>query len=612
MTQNGKPATISDAFRRIPEIKTKPYLVTDRTISYGHLYRHARQFAAFFLEMGIKPGDRIVIASHDDASVILLFLSMLANGITGVIIDPDTPKKRAMSYFRDLDPRAYFIDKQINTAWMIETHGCVFEINVANSKPSLFKKLLRRQPENPDKNNVYPDFLESYSPCDLPVSIDQDSDACIVFTSGTTAAPKGVLITHKSLFSHLSTLSRQFQYDSDSRCLNVTPLFNIDGIVDAVMGTFFNSSILYRPFEFSIQTIQLFLDAIYTYRITHLKTVPTMLALINKFGREYANTFKTEDFKVIYCSGSLLDPKLWKEFQDFFDVRVTNFYGLTETVAGGIFCGADDDSFLMGSIGKPVDCEARIMAPDGSEVETGEIGELILKGDNILKGYLNDSVETDKVLKNGWFYTGDLALKEESGHYRIKGRKKTLIISGGTNILPEEINEILLSHEDVKDAATFGMPDEIWGEIVICGIVPENNSSLAEADIIEYCRNYISPMKMPRKIYFIDAIPRVKSGKIDYTEIKQHFYKNYISKDQETKTSVQDRIIKTAALSFQVPVDGLTLDSNTQNTPEWVSLTHLIFITKLEQEFDIELSTKEIMQMVTLEDAVSIIDKACL
>jgi len=609
LTQFIQPATISDIFKKIPEFKAKPYLVTDKTISYGQLYDHARKLASFFIEKGIKPGDRVVIASNDDASVILLFLSILANGITAIIVDPDTTKNRADSYYNLLEPKALFLDKKIKDSWRIEEVSQVIEIKTAGNKKSLFKKLLGRESVKKIERDVYPDLLEAFAPCDLPDSIDQELDAYIVFTSGTTSTPKGVQISHKSLFSHLFTLSRQFRYDSNSRCLNVAPLFHVSGLVDGVLGALFNSSTLYRTIEFSVQNIQSFLDSIYTHRITHVYTVPTMIGLINKFGKEYGNAFDTEDFKVVYCSGSLLDPTLWKEFQDLFNVRLTNFYGLSETITGGLFCGPDDDSFVMGTIGKPIDCDARIIDHDGREVESGKIGELLLKGDNIMKGYLNACQETDKVLKNGWFHTGDLVLKDESGHYRIKGRKKSMIISGGTNIMPEEINEILLSHKEVNDAATFGMPNEVWGEIVVCGIVIENNASLTEIDIINWCRDFIEPMKLPRKVYFLDTVPRTKSGKIDSTGIKKHVFEHYILKDQAAKADAQDRIISAAVLAFKVPAEVLDLNSNFENTTGWDSLTHLIFITELEEEFDIGLSSKEIIQIASLGDALSLIKK---
>jgi len=609
LTQFTRPATINEAFSNIPRLKEKPFLVTDKTVSYGQLYDHARRLRTFFIEKGITPGDRVVIASNDDANAILLFLSLLANGITAVIIDPDTAKNRADSYFGTLDPKAFFLDSKIKEYWGIEDPGRVIEINTNADKKSLFKKLLGRQPENESAKDTYPYILETFEPCDLPQSIDQESVAYIMFTSGTTSAPKGVQISHKSLFSHLLTLSRQFLFDSDSRCLNVAPLFNVSGLVDGVMGALFNSSTLYRPMQFSVQNIQIFLDSIYTHRISHVKTVPTMIGLFNKFGKEYANAFETQDLKVVYCSGSLIDPAMWKEFQDLFNVRLTNYYGLTETVTGGVFCGPDDSSFKMGSIGKPVDIEAVIIDSEGREKGSGEVGELVLKGDNIMKGYLNAPEETEKVLKNGWFYTGDLALKDDSGHFRIKGRKKSLIISGGTNIMPEEINEVLMSHGKVYDAATFGMPDDMWGEIVACAIVPENNASLTQNDIIDWCRDYIVPMKMPRKVYFLDAVPRVKSGKIDYNGIRKHVYEQYELKDRAVKESVRERIINAAARAFKFSAQELGPDSNTENTPGWDSLTHLVFITELEEEFDIELSTREIMLIASIRDAITLIDK---
>ncbi len=611
MIKKSEPVTICDIFKRIPEISGKPYLVADQTISYGELYDHAGKMASFFMDHDIQPGDCIVISSREDIRTIMLFLSIMASGITAVVIDPDTAKSRAESYLRSVSPRALFLDEKIKEKWDLQDAENLFEISTSSRKPTLFKKLLGRQPAKNNRKNMYPDLLDEYRPGDLPERIDQDTVAYIVFTSGTTSAPKGVPITHKSLFSHLFTLSRQLQFDSDSRCLNVQPLFNVGGIVDGVMGAVFNLSTLYRPVEFSVQNIERYLDAIYTHRITHVKTVPTMLSLVYKFGQAYSDAFETEDLKVVYCSGALLDQTVWEEFQNHFKVRVTNFYGLTETVTGALFCGPDEHSFLLGSIGLPVDCDAKLLDSEGREPGCGEVGELLLRGDNIMKGYLNDLRETANVLKDGWFHTGDLASKEKSGHYRIKGRIKSMIVTGGTNVMPEEINEILLIHERVLDAATFGLPDSIFGEIVVCAIVPEKNANLSENDILNHCRDHIVPMKIPRKVYFLNSIPRVASGKIHYSEIKKHVMEQYVSEKQDETADRKQRILSAAARAFKLSAEELDFNSSTENTFGWDSLTHLEFITELEMEFDIELSTKEIMQISNLGEAVSLIDEKC-
>jgi long-chain acyl-CoA synthetase len=587
----------------------KPFLAGQRTTTYGMLLERVGKLTAFFREHGIRPGNRVVIASKDHTESCLLLLSLLKNGITAVLLDPDTRLQRATSILGKVQPAMIFADKEILEIWRpVEAMSPVVITQEAESKGRLFNKLLGRNAKIELKSDTYPALLK-----DLPAEenydkIPPETEAYVLFTSGTTSEPKGVTITHRNLFSHLATLTRQFGYDTGTRIMNSLFLFHADGLVQGPLVTAYNGASLYRAVEFSIQNLQEYLDSIYKYRITHLICVPTMLSLICKFGGGSEEAFRTPDFRFVISSASPLDTVLWKNFQDRFGTRVVNFYGMTETVTGGIFCGPSKETFRMGSIGKPVDCMVRIVDEKGQETGIEQAGELLMKGDHIMKGYFGDSVRTSEVLTDGWFHTGDLVRSDAEGFIWIKGRKKSLIISGGVNVLPEEVNEVLMRMPGIAESATFGVEDETWGERVVSCVVPDQGATITEPDIIEKCRKELEPTKVPHKVYVMADLPRGSSGKIKLDELKDRVIGLGGIYQEDTSQGIHERIVDIAARTFKVPAESLSLRSEAGNTPGWDSLTHLEFISELENELDVQFSTLEIMKIRTLEDAENIIN----
>jgi long-chain acyl-CoA synthetase len=605
------PENIRDLFDYLRD-KINPknhFLAGQKIITYGMLLERSGKLTTFFRKHRIKQGDRIVIASRDHAESCLLLLSLLKNGITAVLLDPDTRLQRATAILNKVQPSMIFADKDILEIWRpAEAMSPVAIMGEAESKGRLFGKLLGRSAQIELKTDTYPALLKDLPSEEYREIIASRTDAYVLFTSGTTSEPKGVTITHKNLFSHLATLTRQFGYDTETRIMNSLFLFHADGLVQGPLVTAYNGATLHRPVEFSIQNMQPYLDSIYKYRITHLIAVPTMLSLIYKLGNGNEEAFHTEDFRFIISSASPLDGRLWKDFEDKFGVRVVNFYGMTETVTGGIFCGPSEETFRLGSIGKPVDCLARIVDENGNDAGNEQTGELLIKGDHIMKGYFGDPGLTAEVLTDGWFHTGDLVRSDAEGFIWIKGRKKSLIISGGINILPEEVNEVLRRIPGIMESATFGIEDETWGEKAVSCVVPDKGAVITEAEIIERCRKELEPTKVPHKIYILPELPHGSSGKVQLDELKKLVMGFTGTNEQDKSSGLRERIISIAARTFRIPQETLSPGSDTGNTPGWDSLTHLEFISELENELDVQFSTLEIMKIRTLEDAEIIIN----
>ena len=202
-------------------------------------------------------------------------------------------------------------------------------------------------------------------------------------------------------------------------------------------------------------------------------TVPTVLSLIARLGDEFSGVFRTDVFQYISSTAGPLEEDFWRSFEERFGTMVVNSYGLTETICEGFYCGPTPETRRIGTIGKPIDIDVRLIDENGADVPKGEIGELILSGTCTMKGYFDAPEETNAVLRNGWLHTGDLATVDLDGFYRIAGRKKNLIICGGINVYPEDVSREIAKMPEIVDVITVGLPDDIWGDRVVIRICPE-------------------------------------------------------------------------------------------------------------------------------------------
>ncbi len=597
------------AFTRAASYKSnQPLLLVGRqTLTYGKLLERIGRLTRLFQEAGLHRGDRVMIATHDDLEAATLFLALLRNGMTTVLIDPASPAPAARKLIQAADVRGLFVDHALHHAWQPEHQGFLLKIDAdTDRKASLVDKLLGKKGPKISDPDTYPGVMEQSEPGEPPTSIPRETDALILFTSGTTSQPKGVRLSHGNLIHHLGTLCRHFGYASSTRLLNFLPLHHTDGLTLGPLVAFWCGASVYRPAPFSIQNLPLLMDSIYTHRLTHWVANPTLLALIQRLGAEYRDSFRTPDFRFILSSAAYLDPGVWASFQEQFQVRIANMYGLTETVTGGLFCGPTDGTFRIGTVGKPIDCEIRLVDADGHNVSCGETGELLMRGGNIMQGYLNDHRGTAEVLKNGWFRTGDLATRDDDGFVRIVGRKKSLIITGGRNVHPLEVTEVLNRHPGIRDAVTFGEEDSTWGERVAAAVVPNNPGTLQPTEVVAFCRQELAPHKIPTHVYVLPHLPRTSSGKILVDDVRALAHGRETGSGQRGRCQIE-RLYDVAAHAFHLPMTELGPDSTPATTPGWDSLAHLNFVVALEEAFEVRFTPREIIALVSLGEAERIV-----
>lgn len=561
---------------------------------YADLLREAGQWTAIFRRHGLAPGDRIIVASDEDEAVISLTCAALFNGLCTVPLSADTAEPRARALMERARPRLIVADAARQERWR-PAGAPVLAIAPRQEAPSLMGRLLGRQAGG------YRALLAGESGERPLLAHDERHPLFILFTSGTTRAPKGVQLSRRNLFSHLQTLGRVYGYDEHSRILNNMMLVHADGLLQGPVLTLCHNATLYRPCPMDVQHLDTLLNTPYNERITHFITVPTVLSFIDRFAT-HDDYFHGDHFRHLISVAGMLDSAIWARMERRFGVRINNMYGLTETVAGGLFCGPGDDHYRLGTVGKPIDMDHLIVDDAMQPLPPGSQGELLLKGDNVFMGYVDAATETAAAFHDGWFRTGDIVSEDPEGFIHIHGRKKELVVSGGYNIHPAEVNEALLRHPAVAEAATFGLPDPEWQEIVVSAVVLNPGTRFDETALIEHCRAFLEPRKIPKRLLAVEALPRGPSGKVIIPALA-----NLVSAAvaDTGATHGQDdpaELIALAAQVFRTDPAQLSLAEPAERVPSWDSLAHLTLVSTVEQHYGLTLSVSEIIAIRSLQD----------
>jgi long-chain acyl-CoA synthetase len=350
--------------------------------------------------------------------------------------------------------------------------------------------------------------------------INADSEAIIIYTSGTTGKPKGCLLTHGNLIANARQISEWLGFTKDDRLLSVMPLFHMNAVSVTTMSALYaGGSTVVSP-KFSASR---FWQIISDYQVTSFGSVATMLSmLLSTYPDGVPEGLKTDQLRFAMCGSAPVPAEVMQRFEETFGCLVIEGYGLSESTCRSTF-NPPDQRRRPGSCGQAIGNEMRVVDEEDREVAKGELGEIVLRGENILKGYYKNDEATAMAFRNGWFHTGDIGYRDADGFFYIVDRKSDMIIRGGENIYPREIDEVLYQHPAVAAAATIGVPDALYGEEVAAFIVLKEGNAASEEELIRFAQDQLADFKCPKTVRFVRDIPKGPTGKLLKRELARQF-----------------------------------------------------------------------------------------
>ena len=470
----------------------------DAELSYSQLDGASAHVAGMLRAKGVGPGDRVGIMLPNVPHFPIAYYGILRLGAVVVPMNVLLKERETGFYLSDPEAKAVFAWHQFADA--AEAGAAEAGAECITVKPGEFENL-----------------VGAAEPVVEVADRDPDDTAVVLYTSGTTGTPKGAELTHSNLVRNVEvTLETLVEAGPDDVILGALPLFHSFGQTCGLNVAVSAGACLTLIPRFSGGKA---LEIIERDRATVFEGVPTMYAaLLNHPERE---RFDVSSLRLCVSGGAALPVELLRAFEEAFGCAILEGYGLSETSPVASFNHPHRER-KPGSIGIPVaGVEMKLISDDGSEPGEGEPGEVAIRGHNIMKGYWNRPEATaDAIDADGWFKTGDVARRDADGYYFIVDRKKDLIIRGGYNIYPREIEEVLYEHPAVAEAAVVGMPHDEFGEEVGAAVALKDGADCSEAELREYVKSQVAAYKYPRRVWILDELPKGPTGKILKREIE--------------------------------------------------------------------------------------------
>lgn len=483
---------LSNAVNRFPEKEIYVYL--NESTTYQELNIKVHQFAQSLSQQGIGKGDNVALILGNTPDFIIAYYGCLLIGTTVVPVNP-TYTSREIEYILTNSQAKGIV---ANSALQSTLNGM---------KDELLSLKLIVYTEALDNELAMESFLDNPIDNIQAPSIHEDDVAVILYTSGTTGTPKGVMLTHKNLQSNAEACLKLFELTKDDIVVIALPIFHVFSMTVCLNAPILAGATMLLIPQFSPIEVT---KRIQEQKATVFAGVPTMYNFLLQVP---SSPEQFQSLRICISGGSSLPVAILNKFKDYTGIGIIEGYGLSETSPVTTF-NPLRGVCKPGSIGKNIPfVENKVVDINGKEVPIGEIGELIVKGPNVMKGYLNMPEETSMTIKDGWLYTGDMATVDEDGYFYIIDRKKDMIIVGGYNVYPREIEEVLYDHLDIVEAAVIGIPDETYGEVVKAFVVSKNDK-LQEEEVNNYLEERLVQYKRPKYIEFLSELPKNTTGKI--------------------------------------------------------------------------------------------------
>jgi long-chain acyl-CoA synthetase len=462
----------------------------DAVLTYGEFRDAALRVAASLRARGVAPGDRVGMVLPNVLSFPVVFYGALLAGAAVVPMNPLLKAREVEYYLRDSGARLV-VALGPSAEPVTEAAGTV-GIDAVTVGPAL------------------PEELMADEPLEAPVERADDDLAVILYTSGTTGQPKGAELTHRNLAGNARTTAETLLENStDEVIMGCLPLFHVFGLTCGLNTAVLRGSTLTLIPRFDGAKA---LSVIERDKVTIFEGVPTMFSAMLHSPEAEKNDVSS--LRLCVSGGSAMPVEVMRSFEEKFGCIILEGYGLSETSPVASFNHPHAER-KPGSIGTPIaGVEMRLVDDDGKDVPAGEVGEIAIRGENVMKGYWQRPEETAKAIPDGWFRTGDLARQDEAGYFFIVDRKKEMIIRGGYNVYPREIEEALYEHPAVAEAACIGIAHPELGEEVGAAVALKPGASAGVDELREFVKERVAAYKYPRHLWLVDALPKGPTGKI--------------------------------------------------------------------------------------------------
>jgi long-chain acyl-CoA synthetase len=507
----------------------KPFLILEsgeREFTYREFDEEVNRAASALVELGARKGDRVSLLLTNRAEYLIFYFAcfkigawagpvnsllksqeiefIVSNSEAKIVVTESSLFPRIEQARADIASLRHIL--------VIDSAGGQWSVDDGSGQWSVVSG-------EPDTDTIKPQQTAGHSSSkdpDLALTTDRwplttADEAVIIYTSGTTGKPKGVLLTHGNLLSNAQQIAEWLRLTERDRSLMIMPLFHVNALMTTCLATLWvGGSVVLAP-RFSASSHW---ETVSQYGVSYFGSVATMLSMLNNsYPEGVPSNTDLSRLRFGLCGSAPVPVEVLKTFEALFACPVIEGYGLSESTCRATF--NPPDARRIGSVGLPIGNEVRVFDDSDREVGVGEVGEIVLRGPNIMKGYYKNEEATREAFLSGWFHTGDLGYRDEDGFFYIVDRKSDMIIRAGENIYPREIDEVLYQHPNVQDAATIGVNHHLYGEEVKSFVVlREGSQQTTEEEILSFCRERLADFKCPKSIEFLEEIPKGPTGKL--------------------------------------------------------------------------------------------------
>ncbi|MEE3651058.1 MULTISPECIES: class I adenylate-forming enzyme family protein [unclassified Brenneria] len=503
-----QPATLQDILlRQAAKRPDAPFIVAGESpdaLSFAQLLQSTTATAAWLHEQGCRPGDNIAFLSEGGFHTVRLALSLMLAGYVVAPLNLLATDDALARIIPHSDARIIFTTRQLTP----RLQGILQRLP-AQERPLMITRERWPAAEQPLSRHSIP----LYRPAPA-------QPALLMYTSGTTGNPKGVLLSHANLFAAAGEISRWHRLGPQDRLLSTLPVYHINGWVIGVLVPLFSGGSLVAMRRFSVSA---WWKTVENHRCTWLNLVPTMIAFL--LNADTGGARRYPRIRFARSASAPLPQTHHEQFEQRFGIPVIEGMGMTES-SSLVFCNPHAQR-VFGSVGLPCGVEAAVINKQGERLADNRVGEIILHGAGVMNGYYNDAVQTASAIdRDGWLHTGDLGYRNDTGFYFVTGRLKELIIKGGENIAPREIDDALVSYPTIMEAAAFAIADADYGQDIAAAIVLKAGCRLDEEALREWCGEKLGKYKTPRYFYLVTSLPRGASGKIQRLKLGEQLMVN--------------------------------------------------------------------------------------